>query len=119
MAQLTCDVANCTAVGYTKATRNDNGGFDPPTADTELRNQTVGLAGNTAFISSGSLSVPLAGVAYANRLAQLAQGTSIVGLGYDAAGRRTSVTLPRHFKTGCQRIISSCRRLPLRHLRRR
>jgi hypothetical protein len=64
LTQTAADVTGCTAVGNIKATRDGNGGIDPPTAETELRNQTVGLSGNTAFISSGSLSVPMAGVAY-------------------------------------------------------
>lgn len=30
----------------------------------------------------------------ANRLTQISQGSSVVGFGYDAAGQRTSLTLP-------------------------
>ena len=46
------DVANCTAVGNLKIPRDANGQVDLPNADTEFRNQTVGLGGNTAFVTS-------------------------------------------------------------------
>jgi carbon monoxide dehydrogenase subunit G len=49
------DVANCTAVGNLRISRDAQGQVDLVDADTEYRNQTVGLGGNTAFVTSSVL----------------------------------------------------------------
>ena len=46
------DVANCTAVGNLKISRDAQGQVDLANAETEYRNQTVGLGGNTALVTS-------------------------------------------------------------------
>ena len=59
------DVANCTAVGNIKVPTNPSSGtVDIANAETEFRNQTVGLGGNTGFVSYGLLGAPAEGVAY-------------------------------------------------------
>ena len=55
------DVANCTAVGNIKNPRDAQGQVDLANADTEFRNQSVGLGGNTAFVTSDLLGE---GIAY-------------------------------------------------------
>ena len=54
-------VSSCSAVGNIKAPRSAQGQVDILDADTELRNQTIGLGGNTAFETSALLGE---GVAY-------------------------------------------------------
>ena len=49
------DVANCTAVGNLTIPRDAQGQPDLVNADTEYRNQTVGLGGNTALVTSSML----------------------------------------------------------------
>jgi len=61
---LPSDVSNCVAVGNLKATRGADGAVDGANAAAEIRNQTVGLGGNAAFVSAGSVGVPLEGIAY-------------------------------------------------------
>jgi hypothetical protein len=58
------DVSSCTAVGNLKVPRNAGGNVDIANAETEFRNQTVGLGGNTAFETSAALGVPVEGIAY-------------------------------------------------------
>jgi hypothetical protein len=58
------DVASCTAVGNIKAPSDSNGNVDLINAATEFRNQTIGLGGNTAFVTYGPLGAPEQGVAY-------------------------------------------------------
>jgi hypothetical protein len=55
------DVANCNAVGNIKVARDAQGQIDFVNADAEMRNQTVGLGGNTAFVTSSLLGE---GIAY-------------------------------------------------------
>ena len=61
MTQNPADVAGCTAVGNIKAPRDAQGQVDILDADATLRNQTIGLGGNTALETSTLLSE---GVAY-------------------------------------------------------
>jgi hypothetical protein len=58
------DVATCRAVGNITVPLNAQGQVDIANADAELRNQTVGLGGNTAFVTSSPLGVPVQGIAY-------------------------------------------------------
>jgi hypothetical protein len=46
------DVADCSAVGNITLPRNAQGQAESLDVDTEFRNQTVGLGGNTAFVTS-------------------------------------------------------------------
>jgi hypothetical protein len=55
------DVSACSAVGNIKAPRDADGQVDILNADASLRNQTVGLGGNTALETSELLGE---GVAY-------------------------------------------------------
>ena len=61
ITQNPADVTTCSAVGNIKAARDAQGQVDILDADTELRNQTIGLGGNTAFETSALLGE---GVAY-------------------------------------------------------
>ena len=54
------DVAACNAVGNINLPRNAQGQIDSLDADTEFRNQTVGLGGNTAFVTSTVLGQAVA-----------------------------------------------------------
>jgi hypothetical protein len=58
------DVSSCSAVGNVRVPPGSNGTVDIATADTEFRNQVVGYGGNTAFVSSEPLGVPVEGIAY-------------------------------------------------------
>jgi hypothetical protein len=58
------DVSTCTAVGNIKVPRNSQGNVDIANAEAQFRNQTVGLGGNTGFVTYGPLGVPVEGVAY-------------------------------------------------------
>lgn len=58
------DVSKCTAVGNIKVPRDSQGNVDIANAETEFRNQIVGLGGNTGFVTYGPLGVPVEGVAY-------------------------------------------------------
>ena len=59
------DVAACTAVGNIKVPLNPSTGtVDIANAATEFRNQTIGLGGNTGFVTYGLESTPAEGVAY-------------------------------------------------------
>jgi hypothetical protein len=55
------DVANCSAVGNIKVGHDAQGQVDIANADAEMRNQTIGLGGNTAFVTSDLLGE---GIAY-------------------------------------------------------
>ena len=46
------DVSTCSAVGNIKVPRDEQGQVDIFNADAALRNQTIGLGGNTAFETS-------------------------------------------------------------------
>jgi hypothetical protein len=61
ITQNPADVSNCSAVGNIKAPRDAQGQVDVLDADATLRNQTIGLGGNTAFETSALLGE---GVAY-------------------------------------------------------
>jgi hypothetical protein len=59
------DVTTCTAVGNIKVPINPSTGtVDIANAATEFRNQTIGLGGNTGFVTYGLESAPAEGVAY-------------------------------------------------------
>ncbi len=55
------DVKGCTPVGNVRVARNGDGSSAAMNWDTQLRNQTVGLGGNTLFVTSSLLGE---GVAY-------------------------------------------------------
>jgi hypothetical protein len=61
ITQSAADVSACTPVGNIKAPRDAQGQIDILNADTEMRNQTIGLGGNTAFETSSLLAE---GIAY-------------------------------------------------------
>ena len=61
ITQNPADVSTCSAVGNIKAPRDGQGQVDIFNADAALRNQTIGLGGNTAFETSALLGE---GVAY-------------------------------------------------------
>jgi hypothetical protein len=58
------DVASCSAVGNINVPRDAQGQIDTANAGTQFRNQTVGLGGNTAFVTSSPWGVPAEGIAY-------------------------------------------------------
>ena len=58
------DVSACSAVGNIQVPLNAQGDVDIANSDAELRNQTVGLGGNTAFVTSSPLGVDVQGIAY-------------------------------------------------------
>jgi hypothetical protein len=61
ITQNPADVSACSAVGNIKAPRDGQGQVDFINEDATLRNQTIGLGGNTAFETSALLGE---GVAY-------------------------------------------------------
>lgn len=58
------DVAKCSAVGNVRVPIESQGQLDIADADTRFRNEVIGLGGNTAFVTSSSLGIPVQGVAY-------------------------------------------------------
>jgi len=58
------DVSACSAVGNVRLPRDANGNVDIYNADAEFRNQTVGLGGNTAFVTQSGVFAPVEGIAY-------------------------------------------------------
>ena len=58
------DVANCKPVGNLATPRNEKGGVNLENAANQFRNQAVGLGGNAAFVTDGSLNIPYEGIAY-------------------------------------------------------
>jgi hypothetical protein len=58
------DVVSCAPVGNLQAPKDSSGAIDVLHVLGQFRNQTVGLGGNVAFVTEGSLSFPKAGVAY-------------------------------------------------------
>lgn len=64
ITQVPSDVSNCTAVGNIRVPRLDNGNVDRSNAEAKFRNRTIGLGGNTAFLTAGSPDVPDEGIAY-------------------------------------------------------
>jgi len=55
---------SCSAVGNINVSRDAQGQVDNANANTEFRNQVIGPGGNTAFVTSAQLGVPVEGVAY-------------------------------------------------------
>jgi hypothetical protein len=64
VTQVSADVVDCAPVGNIQALRDLDGRVDLADAAGQLKNQTIGLGGNVAFITAGTLSYPMAGVAY-------------------------------------------------------
>jgi hypothetical protein len=59
------DVNGCAPVGNIELPKDGKGLLDDPNhALGQLKNQVVGLGGNAAFVSEGTLAIPQAGVAY-------------------------------------------------------
>jgi hypothetical protein len=58
------DVSACSAVGNIHLPRDANGQVDAYNADANFRNQTVGLGGNTAFVTQSGMFVAVEGIAY-------------------------------------------------------
>lgn len=58
------EVAGCAAVGNLQVPKDASGSIDAHRAVTYLKNQTVGLGGNAALVTDGSMRLPVAGVAY-------------------------------------------------------
>jgi hypothetical protein len=64
ITKVATEVATCTAVGNISVPGNAQGQVDMGNAETQFRNQTVGLGGNAAFVTSAPLGFPVEGVAY-------------------------------------------------------
>jgi hypothetical protein len=58
------DVVDCAPVGNLRVPKDAGGVVDAAHALDQLKNQTVGLGGNVAFVTEGMLDIPTAGVAY-------------------------------------------------------
>ena len=58
------EVSGCTAVGNVKVPSDAGGQVDLGNASAQFRNQVIGLGGNTGFLTSAPLGVPVEGVAY-------------------------------------------------------
>jgi hypothetical protein len=58
------EVAGCAPVGNLQVPKDTSGAIDAHRAVAYLKNQTVGLGGNAALVTDGSLRLPVAGVAY-------------------------------------------------------
>jgi hypothetical protein len=58
------EVSGCTAVGNVNTLGDAQGPSQIADSSTELRNQAVGLGGDTIFVTSATLGVPNQGVAY-------------------------------------------------------
>jgi hypothetical protein len=58
------DVAPCTAAGNIRVFKDPAAKVEFATAETEFRNQTVGLGANAALITLVALGVPVEGIAY-------------------------------------------------------
>ena len=63
MTKNASDVSACAAVGNIRVPRNSQGQADTWNGDAELRNQAVGLGGNTVFVTAGLLAA-VEGIAY-------------------------------------------------------
>jgi hypothetical protein len=64
VANKPADVVDCTPVGNIQVPRDANGLVDVAHTLDQLKNQTVGLGGNTALITQREQSIPAAGIAY-------------------------------------------------------
>jgi hypothetical protein len=60
----TSDVGTCKALGNIQVPKNDQGLVDGASAQTQFRNQAVGLGSNVALVTEGFVSIPVAGIAY-------------------------------------------------------
>src|SRR4051812_12513490 len=58
------DVAGCTPVGNLRVPLLQSGMVDPRHALGQLKNETIVLRGNVAFVTEGTPDIPSAGVAY-------------------------------------------------------
>jgi len=58
------DVATCKALGNIRVPKNAQGLVDGASAQTQFRNQAVGLGSNVALVTEGFESIPVAGIAY-------------------------------------------------------
>ena len=58
------EVGACTPAGNIRVPRNADGVVDIANAQTQFRNEAVGLGGNVALVTEGALGVPTAGIAY-------------------------------------------------------
>jgi hypothetical protein len=64
VTNVAADVSNCTPVGNVEVPKDADGFVAVGYASGQLKNQTVGLGGNVAFVTDGTLSIPQAGIAY-------------------------------------------------------
>jgi hypothetical protein len=58
------DVATCKPLGNIQVPKNAQGLVDGASAQTQFRNQAVGLGSNVALVTEGFVSIPVAGIAY-------------------------------------------------------
>jgi hypothetical protein len=64
LTNVSADVVNCASVGNIRVPKDGAGMADMAHAVGQLKNQTIGLGGNVAFITEGTPAFPAAGVAY-------------------------------------------------------
>ena len=64
VTNVPADVVDCAPVGNIQAPRDATGAVDVAHAVGQLKNQTIGLGGNVALVTVGSLGFPTAGIAY-------------------------------------------------------
>jgi hypothetical protein len=64
VTNVAADVASCNPIGNIQLPRDGDGFVSPVRALGQLKNQAIGFGGNAAFVTEGSLDIPLAGVAY-------------------------------------------------------
>ena len=60
----TADVEKCKALGNIQVPKSDQGLVNGALAQTQFRNQAVGLGSNVALVTEGIVSIPVAGIAY-------------------------------------------------------
>jgi hypothetical protein len=64
VTNVPADVAGCAPVGNIQVPRSADGLVAIHHALGQMKNQAVGFGGNAAFVTEGTLGIPLAGVAY-------------------------------------------------------
>jgi hypothetical protein len=64
VTNVPADVVGCAAVGNIRVPQDSSGMLDIARAVGQMKNQTIGLGGNVAFVTDGSPRFPAAGVAY-------------------------------------------------------
>jgi hypothetical protein len=64
VTNVSTDVVDCAPVGNIQVPKDANGLVDIGHTVGQLKNQTIGLGGNVAFVTEGTPSFPTAGVAY-------------------------------------------------------